>query len=674
MIERLFLALQQGAASPFAGEGAPPVAPAVEPTAKLFRFLFSTVPQWVQIAGILIGGPVAIIVAWQVWKHRLRIWAWFTARSRLQKAGLVGAIGAAGLVAAGAGLYNYNYVMHNNDFCSSCHIMDNAWNRFQVSAHKELNCHTCHRQPIWVSTKELYWWVLERRMAVPAHDKVPTAICSECHVQAAVDTSRSNVMRTAGHVLHLNSDSSALAKVECTSCHGRDFHLFQPNNATCAQSGCHTGTQVKLGAMSQSRFLHCTTCHNFRTRVPDAATEADAKKAVTPGALGCSACHQMSEQVLRWDIAADPHKGTCGSCHDPHKQEQPRDAFTSCVNCHASADTLTAFHRGLGAHALDQCGACHQAHSWKVKGNDCLACHKNIYDARPGLRRPETPEAPPARSVPRAPAHQVPSVPPTPGPATHGPPTRPPAPGIIHPAANVSRVGVARRIAPSPRRAARSQRSPRATAVAVQAPAARPVSTDTSFAHSRHRDLACTECHATAGSHGRVRITAPRDCLACHHGSTQKATCTTCHAVSTLSAKPQAVRFTVSARATPVTRNTPFAHARHSRLDCVQCHARNDRQTPTAKTCAGCHTEHHDAALDCASCHPTAKVGHDRVAHNGCAGSGCHDTARIAAAPPPSRTLCLACHQEQKAHYVAGDCATCHAVPGPPRPHNGSGR
>src|SRR5690242_4362994 len=46
----------------------------------LFRFLFSSVPQWVQIAGILIGVPVAIIVVWQLWKRRRRIWGWWLGR------------------------------------------------------------------------------------------------------------------------------------------------------------------------------------------------------------------------------------------------------------------------------------------------------------------------------------------------------------------------------------------------------------------------------------------------------------------------------------------------------------------------------------------------------------------------------------------------------------------
>mgnify|MGYP003339435381 CR=1 FL=1 len=48
----------------------------------MFRFLFSTVPQWVQLAGILIGVPVGFVLAWLVWKNRTALITWFQTRSR----------------------------------------------------------------------------------------------------------------------------------------------------------------------------------------------------------------------------------------------------------------------------------------------------------------------------------------------------------------------------------------------------------------------------------------------------------------------------------------------------------------------------------------------------------------------------------------------------------------
>jgi hypothetical protein len=100
----------------------------------------------------------------------------------------------------------------------------------------------------------------------------------------------------------------------------------------------------------------------------------------------------MQNLLSRFVPEKDPHKGRCGDCHNPHTQKRPNEAFKSCTNgaCHARADTLTPFHRGL--HALANCGACHEAHTWKVKGKQCLDCHRDIFksasgDALPRLER-----------------------------------------------------------------------------------------------------------------------------------------------------------------------------------------------------------------------------------------------------------------------------------------------
>ena len=615
MMHALLLLLQQSPDAHYAGGASSTTAGTTAIGGSLFRFLFSTVPQWVQIGGILIGVPVAVIVAWQAWKHRRAIWAWWVARSRRVKFAIAGSGLVLSMAFLGSALYGYNYVMHENDFCQSCHIMDGAWNRFQVSAHKDLQCHGCHRQAWYVSTKELFWWVYERRMTVPAHDKVPTAVCSECHMRKGTDSARTLVTLTAGHALHLQSDSTALKDVQCTSCHGRDFHQFTPNNFSCAQSGCHMGLTVSLGDMSKQGFLHCTSCHNFKERVPAGTTPQQARAALIPGVLDCSSCHQMTDQMRRYDLAADPHEGNCGMCHNVHKQAEPKEAFKTCATaqCHASADTLTAFHRGLGPHALDDCGACHQAHSWKVKGSSCIACHPGINQDRPKARpapNPERPAAAPRRSS-------------------------------------------ARRTAESPLHLA-AWRAPRVRAPRHPPGAAR----DTIFLHSRHQKVACTECHSTARTHAALKFERPRGCMECHHSARQKAACTACHEAGSLPARERPVSFAISARRDPVTRSLPFAHSRHAKLECAKCHG-NGVERPVTATCASCHESHHVATSDCASCHTTARTGHDRLSHAGCA--GCHTDA-VVAALPVSRAVCLTCHQPQRTHHPNRDCAPCHAL------------
>jgi len=486
---------------------------------------------------------------------------------------------------------------------------------------------------MYVSSVELFWWVTRRQMQVPPHDKVPSAVCGECHMRKGTDSALTLVTLTAGHALHLKSDSSALKDVQCVTCHGRDFHVFVPNNATCEQSGCHKNVFINLGAMSGQSFKHCTSCHDFKTRVATGVTVAQARLELTPKALDCSSCHEMSKKILTFDLAADPHKGNCGSCHNPHTQKEPKDAYKTCATaqCHASADTLTAFHRGLGGHAIDQCGACHRAHSWKVRGTDCLACHKTINQDRPGVRRASTIEKrePFLRSV--LPSRQV---------AGRGP--------VVRFASFVriaSPVRIARAASPAPQRS-------------MSKPAVRePV--DSIFLHSIHKSLVCTDCHGTATTHGGLKFAAPAGCMACHHGAQQRAQCSICHKTEPASPYTVPVTFAITARRDPVTRPLGFTHARHSEVACTRCHGNDVKRSVSATTCTTCHADHHGAEANCASCHPTARAGHDRLAHASCA--SCHTDARLAALPK-SRALCLVCHQEQRNHYPAGDCATCHAL------------
>ena len=38
----------------------------------------------------------------------------------------------------------YDYIEHDNDFCMSCHLMAEPFERFGQSAHRDLGCKACH--------------------------------------------------------------------------------------------------------------------------------------------------------------------------------------------------------------------------------------------------------------------------------------------------------------------------------------------------------------------------------------------------------------------------------------------------------------------------------------------------------------------------------------------------
>ena len=176
--------------------------------------------------------------------------------------------------------------------------------------------------------------------------------------------------------------------------------------------------------------------------------------------------------------------------------------------------------------------------------------------------------------------------------------------------------------------------------------------------HATHAGTACNECHTPPVA----ATTAPSsECNACHHAADRDLACTHCH---TSSAPPRSVATPlVIASQVPVSRVLSFDHERHAQVACRTCHTAG-AALAVERTCAGCHTDHHRAAADCASCHPPFPLAtHDASAHRGCTGQGCHAESTAWAAPL-QRSPCLVCHRAQTDHEPGGECGACHVLSG----------
>jgi hypothetical protein len=624
--------------------------------AAVARFLFSTVPQWIQIAGVFLGAAVALALLVVVWRRRTRILAWFTAKSRGWKLGFAAIV----LVALGgvgfAGLKSWNFMMHDNRFCSGCHVMKTPFQRFaSAESHGDLSCHDCHRQGMSANVRQLYQWVAERPDRIGEHAPVPNHICNECHNQTQADSVWKRIASTAGHQIHQNPRSPALERLSCVACHGKEVHRFKSTENNCATSGCHDQIKIELGKMAAAQTrMHCTMCHQFSATTIASNPVDSARGAMRPGEEQCLSCHQMQQRMKEFRPETDPHNGECGLCHNPHSQTTIVGAYQSCAtsNCHARSDTLTAMHRGLtGRHKLENCGACHVAHTWKVGRTDCRACHSGITDPAVQTRRPD--ESPSPHSAPRN------NEPPTPDPlipaSFRG--HRQAVPAFSRHAAGRSQW---RRHTERPTQPALTLR-PVALPVATE-PFVSPGGDSTAqFAHANHRSVSCTTCHTSDVSHGGLKVSVARRCTACHHANTAVGNdCQRCHRATELT-RPLSmsvpVRLTVSHA--PQTKTLAFEHARHGRLECSTCHAATLART-VEKTCASCHADHHEATRTCTTCHTPSPASHPRTLHvTGCGGSGCH-TTEATAAVTPARAVCVACHVKQADHKPGRDCASCH--------------
>ncbi|MDH3733846.1 MAG: hypothetical protein OEU54_09950 [Gemmatimonadota bacterium] len=625
--------------------------PAAElPLGIPFTRWFFGASQGVQIA--ILSAAALLILAGLALAIRKRrpLTGWFQSRGRLLRVGLV----VGGLVllisTVGAGRASWHYMQHDNDFCTGCHVMGSAFQRFTDSGHAELNCHDCHQQSIFASARQLREWVRDRPEEIGEHSPVPNEICADCHVDDDPNEDWAQIAATAGHVAHLESDSSSLAGLQCVTCHGQEVHQFLPADQTCAQADCHAAESAKivLGRMSDETGLHCVTCHEF-TADPIVPTAVDSVTGLlSPGLRQCTSCHEMDVLWESYDPLLDPHDAECGACHNPHEQETPELALRSCTDagCHARPDTLSTFHIGLGEAMESDCTSCHQPHIWVRDGNDCAACHTDI----PGAVA-LGPSGP--RGVPASVFH-------TPAPAGRT--------GQFHLAATTEVTLTSfRHLAPPARLPAGSAGSrPRSDAEALAAHA--PPPQQQPFTHNDHVGVVCTGCHSNARQHGEVTVRTQSECFACHHSTSTASTqgCGDCHAPAALG-RSRLVTSTLrmSVWEEPRVRALPFDHDGHTSLRCVDCHGGGTRQQ-VQTTCANCHEDHHqpEALADCVSCHEEHREdAHTAEVHtDGCTGAGCHTEPRFERMDR-TREFCATCHQEWIDHEPQAPCIECHLVP-----------
>jgi nitrate/TMAO reductase-like tetraheme cytochrome c subunit len=588
--------------------------------AQVVRFFFN-VPQWIQIAGFVLGVLVAAWIVLVLWRRREAVWTWIVTRRRGVRMTMLAAVALVAIGATFAGVKSWDYMQHDNGFCTGCHVMGPAYQRFTQSEHDSLQCHNCHQQSIFASARQLYLWVAERPGEIGQHAKVPNQVCAHCHVTGQGKEVWRRISATAGHRTHLESDSSVLKNVQCVTCHGVEVHHFAPVDSTCAQANCHVNVPIKLGKMAQQTTLHCVTCHPFKADIPPFVTRDSARGGLVPGDKQCLDCHEMRQVLASFDPARDPHNGTCGMCHNPHTQTRPADAKQSCTTAQCHADwRKVPFHLGPGHRRLESdCTTCHVPHAARVDASDCAGCHAAVKARRRGIN-------PPLPFDTSAALRRVSAIPPRWTPAKG----KGDAPFVDDPPLMSTSQALA----------------------------------DT-FPHDRHKSLSCITCHLSTREHGRLTFEQPRGCQICHHQAPAAANCATCHRTDGY-ARPESVTVQVAVVNAPArSHRAVFDHAKHARLKCVDCHTSPVTLDPgeDVKRCVSCHSDHHAATRPCAACHtevgPAARTAHTPPidAHQAC--DACH-TPDIVATLVPDRALCLTCHTAQGDHYANQECTVCH--------------
>ncbi|MDP2953722.1 MAG: hypothetical protein Q8O76_10445, partial [Chloroflexota bacterium] len=222
----------------------------------------------------------------------------------------------------------------------ACHTMQQAWDRWSTSEHRNITCKSCHETGILEGTEQLILFSLEQPERVSKHSLVSDQKCKSCHESG--NPKWRQVADTVGHKVHVDKEGIA-----CVKCHSVTLHRFQPPKLICG--ACHENNKMKMPPMAE---VHCSTCHQFLSR-------ADT---LLPGREPCLSCHQAQKQTkVDWPKGA-PMQFSCRTCHQPHEQEKP---IVDCLSCHKDASA-----KGLHPQVVQQgisCQTCHKPHSWKLQ-------------------------------------------------------------------------------------------------------------------------------------------------------------------------------------------------------------------------------------------------------------------------------------------------------------------
>ncbi|MDR7483960.1 MAG: NapC/NirT family cytochrome c [Armatimonadota bacterium] len=252
-----------------------------------------------------------------------------------------------GLGVVAAGFYGVargvDYTMNDPNFCRSCHIMEPAWDRWQASEHRKVNCHACHEASIMDSARQVITFVIRQPERVGRHAVVPKEVCARCHESG--DPRWRQVAATAGHRIHEQQ-----RRIQCVVCHAPSVHRFTPPTEICG--ACHVAQTrgervIKIRAMADQ---HCVDCHEFlRAETP-----------LRPGRQTCLECHRLiPREVGSWPPDA-PMQFACSQCHRPHEQARP---IVVCTTCHERPKPSIHPTEVL---KTTPCTVCHRPHRWRA--------------------------------------------------------------------------------------------------------------------------------------------------------------------------------------------------------------------------------------------------------------------------------------------------------------------
>ncbi|HTF99301.1 MAG TPA: cytochrome c3 family protein [Nitrospirota bacterium] len=233
----------------------------------------------------------------------------------------------------------YNYIQKNPEFCSSCHLMGDAYKAWKLSGHRTIVCQNCHQLGMIEQNRLLVKFVFttNRKTPEPHGNETPWKACTKCHWDEAKQGAIS-VNKSIGHARHVFTE-----KVACKQCHLSTVHSFKPDKTACLR--CHKDWKIHGVGMQD---LSCLRCHAFSPRK---------EETFIPDRKLCLSCHKTSARTT-FPENAPMARLNCYECHRPHKNIKTSDS--DCLRCHSRYVLAEQ-----PVHASTQhCRTCHRPHRW----------------------------------------------------------------------------------------------------------------------------------------------------------------------------------------------------------------------------------------------------------------------------------------------------------------------
>jgi len=236
----------------------------------------------------------------------------------------------------------YTFIQKNPEFCSSCHLMEEAYTAWKLSGHRHIVCQDCHQLGIIEQNGLLIKFVFttDRKTPEPHGLATPWTTCTKCHWDEA-SQGATHITKSTGHARHISVE-----KLQCRDCHQRTVHSFRPDRNACLR--CHKDWKIHGMGMEE---VSCMTCHPFAAKKPGG---------FIPDRERCLSCHRSSTRTS-FPVKVPMARLNCYECHRPHTRLKPVD--DDCLRCHTREVLIIKdVHR-----STDRCIACHRPHRWIAK-------------------------------------------------------------------------------------------------------------------------------------------------------------------------------------------------------------------------------------------------------------------------------------------------------------------